>query len=259
MKNAFTLIELLVVIAIIAILASILFPVFAQAREKARGTACLSNTKQMSLALQMYSQDYDEMIPFTYYYVDAGGIGRFHWTKMLYPYTKNDAIFACPSDTDPTPISSSNGFPDFQSPKVSYIPNYTVMPPWDFAPISLSAIGSPASVIAIAEKRNKVGTSQTKTYAGTTSFVLISASPRTFRYVTATEAAAALAAKSTSGLTRVASTRHSEGSNYVFLDGHAKWHKLAQTVPSDPSQDTSLPVATTQNRLWGEYNYTGAN
>ena len=247
------------VIAIIAILAAILFPVFAQAREKARSTACLSNTKQMALGLQMYTQDYDETIPFTYYYVDAGGIGRYHWTKMLNPYTKNDAIFACPSDTDPTPISSSNGFPDFQAPKISYIPNYSVMPPWDYAPVSLAVIGSPASVIAIAEKRNKVGTSQTKTYAGTTATVLINASPRTFRYVTASEVEAALAAKSTSGLTRVSYTRHTDGSNYVFLDGHAKWHKLAQTVPANPSQDTTMPVTTTQNRLWGEYNYTGAN
>src|SRR5438105_1513752 len=62
-RAAFTLIELLVVIAIIAILAAILFPVFAQARENARQTACLSNAKQLGLALQMYTQDYDEVVP----------------------------------------------------------------------------------------------------------------------------------------------------------------------------------------------------
>src|SRR5437867_3596943 len=63
LRTAFTLIELLVVIAIIAILAAILFPVFAQAREKARQTSCLSNAKQLGLALQMYTQDYDEVVP----------------------------------------------------------------------------------------------------------------------------------------------------------------------------------------------------
>lgn len=62
-RNGFTLIELLVVIAIIAILAAILFPVFAQAREKARQTMCLSNSRQMGLAVQMYTQDYDEVLP----------------------------------------------------------------------------------------------------------------------------------------------------------------------------------------------------
>src|SRR5437879_6461586 len=62
-RRAFTLIELLVVIAIIAILAAILFPVFAQAREKARGAACLSNGKQMGIGLMMYAQDYDERLP----------------------------------------------------------------------------------------------------------------------------------------------------------------------------------------------------
>src|ERR1043166_4890534 len=63
MRKGFTLIELLVVIAIIAILAAILFPVFAQAREQARSTACLSNTKQIGLAVHMYAQDYDEAFP----------------------------------------------------------------------------------------------------------------------------------------------------------------------------------------------------
>jgi prepilin-type N-terminal cleavage/methylation domain-containing protein len=96
-KAAFTLIELLVVIAIIAILAAILFPVFAQAREKARQTSCLSNLKQVSLALMMYTQDYDEMVvqrtSLSYY--QNWGVS---WRSLIYPYVKNAGVFACPSN-----------------------------------------------------------------------------------------------------------------------------------------------------------------
>jgi prepilin-type N-terminal cleavage/methylation domain-containing protein/prepilin-type processing-associated H-X9-DG protein len=97
--SGFTLIELLVVIAIIAILAAILFPVFAQARDKARGAACLSNQKQLGLAAGMYAQDYDGgYVPS---YMDdrtaAGGWSRRNWYQILPPYIKNAAVFACPS------------------------------------------------------------------------------------------------------------------------------------------------------------------
>src|SRR4051794_34796454 len=107
-KPAFTLIELLVVIAIIAILAAILFPVFAQAREKARQAGCLSNLKQVGMATQMYMQDYDETVPWSC-------LGRL-WQKrgyknirpddvyapeMMGPYVKNAMVWYCPS-TGPT-------------------------------------------------------------------------------------------------------------------------------------------------------------
>src|SRR5438046_4143943 len=98
-RRAFTLIELLVVIAIIAILAAILFPVFAMAREKARETACLSNVKQLGLGLQMYAQDYDEVLP-----NHAADTDNFladkapaNWAKALSPYLKNSQVLACPS------------------------------------------------------------------------------------------------------------------------------------------------------------------
>jgi len=92
-KTGFTLIELLVVIAIIAILAAILFPVFSRAREKARQTNCLSNTKQLELGVQMYTQDFDEMLPSQYY-----GTGPdYTWRSAILPYVKNAQIFQCPS------------------------------------------------------------------------------------------------------------------------------------------------------------------
>lgn len=96
-QAAFTLIELLVVIAIIAILAAILFPVFAQAREKARQISCLSNEKQLGLAFMQYTQDFDEYYPSGNY--DSGG--KHHaqgWAGQLYPYVKSDRVFSCPND-----------------------------------------------------------------------------------------------------------------------------------------------------------------
>ena len=91
--RAFTLIELLVVIAIIAILAAILFPVFAQAREAARQTACTSNLKQIGIGLKMYQQDYDETYPPS----QTGATLLVSWPTMMQPYIKNAQVFICPS------------------------------------------------------------------------------------------------------------------------------------------------------------------
>src|SRR5712691_2053452 len=91
-RKGFTLIELLVVIAIIAILAAILFPVFAQARDKARQTTCLSNTKEMALAILQYTQDYDETFP-----RDTYDGQKTWWMDYVQPYIKSEAIWRCPS------------------------------------------------------------------------------------------------------------------------------------------------------------------
>ena len=99
-RRGFTLIELLVVIAIIAILAAILFPVFAKAREKARQTSCLSNLKQLALGIQMYAQDYDERFGPMFFYEGGNSAGSLYWWEdMLQPYVKNYQIVRCPSMT----------------------------------------------------------------------------------------------------------------------------------------------------------------
>jgi len=108
-KRGFTLIELLVVIAIIAILAAILFPVFARARAKAKQASCSSNVKQIMLAVRMYTQDYDGWLPIgtSYWYAPGGGGSGSRtdpngWWELLDPYVKNLQLFVCPSDDSPT-------------------------------------------------------------------------------------------------------------------------------------------------------------
>ena len=97
-KRAFTLIELLVVIAIIAVLAAILFPVFAQAREKARQTSCASNARQLAYGVLMYAQDYDETLPPTAILSSQSANGTL-WPALVQPYIKNDQVRRCPSDS----------------------------------------------------------------------------------------------------------------------------------------------------------------
>jgi len=114
-RRAFTLIELLVVIAIIAILAAILFPVFAQAREKARSISCVSNLKQLSLSVLMYSQDYDEMFP--------TGLQDSWWDCTWYritaPYVKSTQVFRCPSD----PLGEPTAANAWAGPRLTYVSN----------------------------------------------------------------------------------------------------------------------------------------
>lgn len=98
MKKAFTLIELLVVIAIIAILAAILFPVFARARENARKASCQSNLKQIGLGLMQYTQDYDEKMPIIWSISSTDPVGP-NWVTAIQPYVKSYQLFVCPSDS----------------------------------------------------------------------------------------------------------------------------------------------------------------
>ncbi|MBM3457894.1 MAG: type II secretion system protein, partial [Armatimonadetes bacterium] len=96
-RAGFSLIELLVVIAIISILAAVLFPVFAQARELARASACASNVRQLSVGVQMYAQDHDETLPMVTNYAAPVTAPDRIWTGTVQPYVKNTGVFLCPS------------------------------------------------------------------------------------------------------------------------------------------------------------------
>ena len=120
-RRAFTLIELLVVIAIIALLAAILFPVFAQAREKARAASCLSNIKQLTLGFIMYSQDYDESFPqwkWDQTYQTSWGDqspsdqnnATTIWYYAIFPYVKNGKVYSCPSDPRKSRFNANGWF-----------------------------------------------------------------------------------------------------------------------------------------------------
>jgi len=156
-KKGFTLIELLVVIAIIAILAAILFPVFAKAREKARQTSCLSNMKQILLGAMMYGQDYDErLMPAWLCYTPADPAAYFGncptnpvgtpWTYFIQPYVKNRQMLRCPSSLD--------GWGDYSPDNTviggSYGLNHDNLG-WDTLTVKMASINKPASTIYFQE------------------------------------------------------------------------------------------------------------
>lgn len=209
-RRGFTLIELLVVIAIIAILAAILFPVFAKAREKARQSSCLSNLKQIGLGFMQYAQDYDETMPTDW--VDpsmTNNFGnRYSWRAMLTPYIKNTQIFSCPSASynyagalaglcQPGEGLIAGGYGDNT---VHY--NGAAPHPPGTTYCKLGNIGMPAQLIVCGDSS---GGHQISFAADTLGFV---------RNVSALPANPDLG-----------SVRHNDGANYAFADGHAKWYK----------------------------------
>jgi prepilin-type processing-associated H-X9-DG protein len=157
------------VIAIIAILAAILFPVFAQAREAARKTGCASNMRQIGMAMMQYAQDYDEVLPRTWYSPDGANgwkdtnpaIGQYKWMDAIYPYVKNEGIFSCASDTSPRRdyvyfqrlAGKSKAYGSYGISAAYYRPGDNLDPPnsnYSYS-ITLPQVGVPADTVWIAE------------------------------------------------------------------------------------------------------------
>jgi prepilin-type N-terminal cleavage/methylation domain-containing protein/prepilin-type processing-associated H-X9-DG protein len=193
-KRGFTLIELLVVIAIIAILAAILFPVFARAREKARQTSCLSNLKQIGLGHIMYAQDYDETYLEGRYpgeclwghnHTNSDGLSDYDgWMHHIYPYVKNKQIFICPSQ-QPDHCSDGSGRAYLDH---AYGFNFDGL-----YGTAMARIDKPAETMMFQDCAQSFLTSGSNTRARTI-------------------------ARMGEGL-----TRHNEGANVCFADGHCKW------------------------------------
>jgi prepilin-type N-terminal cleavage/methylation domain-containing protein/prepilin-type processing-associated H-X9-DG protein len=226
-RNAFTLIELLVVIAIIAILAAILFPVFAQAREKARSISCLSNMKQLATAAQMYVQDYDEHLFFR-----VSGPGRatasrtgavtptgdavdyWHevWWNALMPYIKNNQVFTCPSDAGPTTSADATCavYPSSSCPASSLTIKRSYIALSTSESLALAQVDYPVDTIVITEKWDK-------DYKGTVTDSWLEPFNGDFT-------------PDAQDPTRLwtASNRHTAHINATFLDGHAKALGTAQ-------------------------------
>jgi prepilin-type N-terminal cleavage/methylation domain-containing protein/prepilin-type processing-associated H-X9-DG protein len=201
-RRGFTLIELLVVIAIIAILAAILFPVFARAREKARQTACLSNVKQLSLAITMYAQDYDETLPGSRQWTGGGAPATaWIWPAYIQPYVRNTQIFICPSAAG----QSAYGDTFINRGPLSIGLNGGIEDPSTNLGYPLSAFQEPSTTIGLGDSTPGVSNP--------------SGSGRGFQILPDR------AINGQSGL----GARHNDGVNLGFVDGHAKWY-VAQRV-----------------------------
>jgi prepilin-type N-terminal cleavage/methylation domain-containing protein/prepilin-type processing-associated H-X9-DG protein len=217
--RAFTLIELLVVIAIIAILAAILFPVFAQAREKARATACLSNCKQIGLGIQMYIQDYDETV-FNNPWPGPGGYDgatpslSVFWTEAIMPYIKSKQLFSCPSNSGTTGTAN---YPTVDY-KIQYGLNELVLGRQDWqgnAPVAEATIDKPAEVAIIGDTWNDPSGTWGQIWSSFGCAVDLDNDGKNEYYWCSSNPA--------NTVWQYGVPRHTGGINVVFFDGHAKF------------------------------------
>ena len=228
-RAGFTLIELLVVIAIIAILAAILFPVFAKAREKARQAACTSNLKQLGLAMLQYQQDYDETFPTGTSNCGGGGNkGRIMgWAGQIYTYVKSTAVYKCPDDptTGMTSYAINQAincvYPGYYNPPLAT--NALCIP-------SIATLTAPASTVLLLEEQ------------GTTPGDPSSATPET------TSSSSVGYAGGTNNCNGYLVTGkdpthppvHTAAANYLACDGHVKW---LMPLNVSPGFSASSPTA----------------
>ena len=229
-RSAFTLIELLVVIAIIAILAAILFPVFARTRENARRSSCQSNLKQIGLGIQQYIQDYDEKFPLaivstsTASPLPAGETAG--WADAIQPYVKSLQVYQCPSETNEANNgnTTADGYTDYfyNSMLSSNGSNNNVS-------VSVAALNASSLTIALGDGIN--GTARYRAngcnFGGSASLSVPSNSN-----------CSSTGFASINGLTANATDRrphvlHLEGANYGFADGHVKWYKGITTATAN--------------------------
>jgi prepilin-type N-terminal cleavage/methylation domain-containing protein/prepilin-type processing-associated H-X9-DG protein len=236
-KSGFTLIELLVVIAIIALLAAILFPVFARARENARRSSCQSNLKQMGLGILQYTQDYDEQYPLgtnDYWNNTASGTvpagGRYTWRQLIHPYVKSTQVMMCPSVSDrrsgihmDDPATTVGG--SFLALRSSYSANLRFMPDLsNVTPFSVSV----GSVDAVARKIIVAESSPTQDWSPN----VVCANDNW-----ASGGGTNFRDKGFAG--------HLGTANYLFADGHVKAFKPTQTM--------------TPFNMWGNFQIGGGS
>lgn len=217
-RGGFTLIELLVVIAIIAILAAILFPVFARARENARRSSCQSNLKQQGLAIMQYTQDYDEKFPLAAIALptDAntpGGVwsaGTWFWPQLVHTYHKSTQVFFCPSSSYPVQSSAPEN-----SKEGHYGANRLIIP-ISTTSVALASVVAPAGTYLLFDSSNYALSPVSVVTPAADLFLPGTAGLTTAPTFAATDNRQALKKDYETG-------RHFGGVNMVYVDGHAKW------------------------------------
>lgn len=235
----FTLIELLVVIAVVAIIAALLFPVFAKVREKARQTTCASNLRQIGLAIAQYAQDYDDTYPLAAY----GGVS---WRGLTFPYARSVGLYSCPSN--PYSAGPPNNPSDDWQFHVSYGANETVLatPNSPHRSVGLAAVDNPTQLFLIGESDSAAWELHYLPQSG------LPALPQWVNDPLSDPACSQCHLPAASTTHAELFVGHSGFGNWLFADGHVKALKPTQTCLSFNIWDLDANTTCTplfQNRL----------